>query len=212
MTALTPSDVNKYITMIRINFENAYKAQDDKERELLIKSWYAILREYPKEVCDRAVLEAIKYAKFAPRIGDVVERIEKMIAAYEKDEGELWAELTGVLREVAKQVYYFRFNAIASNGKTQGENARIKVKQIYEGLSPELREYLRGERVLMEISNYTDEELTYERGRFMRLMPEVKERAKTRHAMPDNLSVLVSGMSAYLTLENNDTEKPLAIE
>lgn len=206
MTALTPSDVNKYITMIRINFENAYKAQDDKERELLIKSWYAILREYPKEVCDRAVLEAIKYAKFAPRIGDVVDRIEKMIAAYEKDDGELWAELTGVLHEVSKQVYYFRFNAIASNGKTQGENARIRVKQIYDGLSPELREYLRGERVLMELSNYTDEELSYERGRFMRLMPEVKERAKTRHTLPNNLTALVSGMSAYLMLESDDTE------
>ena len=204
MTALTPADVNKYITMIRINFENAYKAQDDKERELLIKSWYAILREYPKEVCDRAVLEAIKYAKFAPRIGDVVDRIEKMIEAYQKDDFELWAELTGVLREVSKQAYYSRFNAIAKNGKTQGENAREKIKTIYDGLSPELREYLRGERVLIELSNYTDDELSYERGRFIRLKPEVTESDTSWHTLPNNLSALVSGMSNYLMLEGGE--------
>jgi len=77
MTALTPQDVNKYIATIRINFENAYKTQTSEERQILIKSWYEILKEYPKEVCDKAVINAIKYAKFAPRIGDVVEQIEK---------------------------------------------------------------------------------------------------------------------------------------
>ena len=50
MAAVTPQDINKYITTIRINFENAYKTQTDEEREILIKSWYAILKDYPKEV------------------------------------------------------------------------------------------------------------------------------------------------------------------
>ena len=102
MTQLSLQDVNKYITTIRINFENASKTQTSEERQILIKSWYEILKEYPKEVCDKAVINAIKYAKFAPRIGDIVEQIEKMRTAYEKTDGELWTELTSVLNTVSK--------------------------------------------------------------------------------------------------------------
>lgn len=201
MTPITPIDVNRYITTIRINFENAYKTQTDEEREILIKSWYEILKDYPKEICDRAVLNAIKNSEFAPRIGSIVKEIEKMQVAFEKSDGELWAELTGCLREVARNVYAFRFNAIDPNGLSQGENARIRVKEIFNVLSPELKEYLRNPQGLIEIAEYTDEQLTYERGRFMRIMPEVKQRAKTRQEMPESLTGIVQSLAVHLSLE-----------
>lgn len=203
MTQLTIKDVNQYITMIRINFDNAYKAHTDEEREMLLASWYAILKEYPKEICDKAVIQAIKYAKFAPRIGDIVDQIEKMQVAFEKTEGELWAELTSVLRDVDECVYRFRFTAIQKNGLTQGENARLKLKEIYSNLSPELKEYCGSERGLIDISKLDKEQLSYEKGRFIRVMPQLKERAKTRAQLGDNLTMLIQGMSNRLLLEKN---------
>lgn len=200
MTALTIEDVNKYLTMIRINFENSYKAQNDEERILLLQSWYAILKDYPKEVCDKAVIEAIKHAKFAPRIGDVVEQIEKMQVAYEKTDMELWAELTGVLREIRYCAYSFRFTAIQPNGKTQGENARDRVREIYKNFSPELKEYVRNENNLLEIADLTESQLSYEKGRFLKTLPQIKERAKTR-AQTGNMAGLLQGLNVFLLEE-----------
>ena len=191
-------DINQYIAMIRINFENAYKAQTQEEREMLLASWYAILKDYPKEVCDAAVLNAIKNAEFAPRIGSIVKEIEKMQVAYEKTEGELWQELKGCLHEVAACAYRFRFNMIERNGRTQGENARDRVKEIYNALSPELKEYLRTEHTLIELAQMDNEQLGFEKHRFNKTVPQLKERTKTRAQIGGGVVGLIQGMSHYL--------------
>lgn len=204
MTVITPQDINKYITTIRINFESAYKTQTDEERQILIKSWYAILKDYPKEVCDKAVLQAIKHAEYAPRIGAIVKEIEEMQVAFEKSDGELWAELTGCLRDVHRNYYAFRFNAIEYNGKTQGDNARDRVTAIFNGLSPELKEYCRTQRGLIEIAEMDTDKLNFEKARFMKTIPTIKQRAKTRHETGDKLASLIQGIT--LAIDCADTK------
>lgn len=199
-------DINKYITLIRVNFENSYKTQDDTERQLLLRSWYEILKDYPKEICERAVINAIKNSEFAPRIGTVVKEIEKMRVAYEKSDEELWAELTGVLNEVSNNVYRYRFTAIDYNGKTQGDNAREKNENIFEGLSYELKEYCQNLRGLIDISNYTDEQLNFEKGRFLKIIPTIKERAKIRQETDGKIAGLIKGLSSKLSLESGETK------
>ena len=201
MTALTIADINQYVTMIRINFENAYKTQTAEEREMLYASWYAILKDYPKEVCDTAVINAIKHAEYAPRIGSIVKEIERMQVAYEKTESELWSELNGCLREVAACVYRFRFNYIEPNGLSQGDNARARVGEIFNGLSPELKEYCRNEHGLIELAQLTDEQLSYEKGRFNRTVPQLKERARTRAQISGSLAGLIQGISTKFLIE-----------
>ena len=210
MTQIKATDINKYIATIRINFENSYKTQTEEEREILVKSWFAILKVYPKEIVDKAVLEAIKYAKFAPRIGDIVERLEKMQVAYEKSTEELWAELTGVLREVSSNVYRFQFTYREENGKTQGENARIRVEQIFDNLSVELKEYLRNYKGLIELTRA--DELAYEKGRFIKVIPQIKERIKTRQAMPEKISMLLEQTTELIKLEHKDTRLLKGVE
>lgn len=202
MTAITAQDINKYITTIRINFENAYKTQTDEERQILIKSWYAILKDYPKEIVDKAVLQAIKHAEYAPRIGAIVKEIERMREAYEKSDAELWAELRGVLREVERCVYSFRFNALDENGKTQGDNARDRVEEIFNGLSPELKDYCRNQRGLIDVAQMSENELTlYERPRFMRVIPTIKERARIRQETPASLAGIIQGLNISLDFD-----------
>ena len=197
MTPITPQDVNKYITTIRINFENSYKTQTDEEREILIKSWFAILKDYPKEIVDKAVLQSIKYAKFAPRIGDIVEQIEKMRTAYEKSDEELWAELTGVLRKVSDNKYRYRFTFVEGNGRTQGENAVQRNREIFAGLSDELKTFCQDLDGLEVIAEYSAEQLNFERGRFLRTMPTIRQRARTRQETP-NLAGLIQGLSGAI--------------
>lgn len=200
MKPVTIDDVLEYLTIIRINFENAYKSQTQEEQKLLLKSWYAILKDYPKEVCDKAVINALKNAEFAPRIGSIVKEIEKMQVAYEKTAEELWAELTGTFREVSDCAYRFRFNFIERNGKTQGENARIRLKEIYNSLSPEVKDYVRNESTLIELADLTDNQLNFEKGRFLKTIPQIKERVKTR-AQTGNMAGLLQGLNIFLIEE-----------
>ena len=209
MTPIQPIDINKYITTIRINFENAYKTQTDEEREILIKSWYAILKDYPKEIVDKAVINSIKYAKFAPRIGDIVEQIEKLCEAYEKGEEELWAELTDALREVSRNLGRYSYTFIEANGKTQGENARRRNEYIFENLSPELKVYCSNISGLYALAQYNIEEIGYEKGRFMRLMPNIKQRVKTRAETNPQLAVLIQGLTSRFTLGGSNDMKLL---
>ena len=202
MAEVKLEDINKYITMIRINFENSYQAQTKEERQILYSSWYEILKSYPKEVCDRAVINALKHAKFAPRIGDIVEQIEKLREAYEVSETELWAEMTGVLREVEYCAYCFRFTAIQPNGKTQGDNARDRVKEIFNNLSPELQEYLRDTRGLINMAGSGEKELAFEKGRFMKQIPTIRERARTRQETSDSLAGVLKELTVHFSIDS----------
>lgn len=198
MTKITIEDVNKYITMIRINFENAYKTQNIEEREMLLASWYAILQEYPKEICDKAVINAIKNAEFAPRIGNIVKEIENMQEAFEKTDHELWAELISKFREVRRFASRVNNNFVESNGLTQGENARQILDEIFDELSPELKDYCQNSRGLIELAQYTEEQLSFERGRFIKTMPQLRARKKMREQTPVNLAGLIQGISIKL--------------
>ena len=192
---LSKKDIAQYITMIRLNFENAYPTRDDDELTLLIGSWYSILKDYPKEVCNEAVMQTLKRAKFAPRIGDVVETIDKMQSAFQKTDTELWAELTSVLGKTRTAVYDIRY----LNGC---QNARERLKGIFDGLSQELKNYVRNTSGLIDIADYDDDQLSYEKGRFLRIMPSLREREKTRKELPESVAKLVGGVADKLQIEN----------
>lgn len=203
METVSKKDILMILTKIRVNFENAYKCQNDTEQLLLIESWHDVLTEYPREVVFEAVKQALKTAKFAPRLGDITEKIEEMREAYEKSDAELWAELTGVLREVERCAYSFRYTYVDESGISQGDQARRRVAQIFDGLSPELKNYCRDQRGLVELSQYTGEQLSYERGRFMRNMPQLRKSQRIRGNMAAGLAQLVQGVSAHLQIEAN---------
>lgn len=200
---LTKTDIVKFITKIRVNFENAYKCNTREENILLVESWYDILSKYPKELCEMAINAALEGATQgrAPRIGDIVTQIKRMQTAYEKDDNELWAELQSVLREVSRCAYRFPHTYIEDDGVSQGDKARLRVAEIFEELDPALKDYVRDQRGLVELARYTTEQTTYERGRFMRVMPTVRERIKTRETTPDNIKVLLQGLTEKMTLQ-----------
>lgn len=204
MTAITPADCNKYITAIRINFENAYKTQTDEERQILIKSWFEILKDYPKEIVDKAVLQAIKHAEYAPRIGAIVKEIERMREAYEKSDTELWAELTGSFYDIRRHAARLSATYVREDGYTQGDIARMWIEYIYNNLSPELKEYCRTHRELIELADYDAEAIRYEKARFMRVIPTIKKRARTRQETGENLAGLIQGLSGKLAFDCDD--------
>lgn len=172
MKKLTKRDIGIYLVKINLNFENAYNFGDD-EQSLLVESWYEALSEYPKEICDRAVNNALKYARFAPKLGDIVEEIQKLMNADSKSDEELWAELMNVTTKVYDISRYLKYEQYF-------KNATAKLRDIYDGLSGELKLYVVNISTLIEISELSRESLPYEKARFFKQMPVLRRHAEEK--------------------------------
>lgn len=175
MTELTPAAVATYIIKIQLNFENAYVTSNDTERQLLISSWYEALNEYPKEICDKAVNNALKKAKFAPRLGDITEEINVLLSANAPSDELLWAELSSVLGRVYDISRYLTYPQYVNW-------ANAKLQEIYAGLSDELKLFVVNVSTLVDIAEMTDESLQFERARFFKQMPQLKKHGEQKAA------------------------------
>lgn len=174
MKKLTKRDIGIYLVKINLNFENAYNFGDD-EQSLLIESWYEALSEYPKEICDRAVNNALKQAKFAPKLGDIVEQVQKLLNADSKSDEELWAELMGVTAKVYDISRYLKYEQYF-------KNASAKLRKIYDSLSEALKLYVVNISTLIEISELPQESLPFEKTRFFKQMPILRKHAEEKIA------------------------------
>ena len=78
-------------------------------------------------------------------------------------------------------IYLFPATMIEANGRTQGANARDQLEKLWDSLPEKLRMYLGGEGEFMRMAqHYDEEELKYERNRFMKTMPTIRTRHEYR--------------------------------
>lgn len=183
MKKLTRDDVMKYIIKIQLNFENAYVTTNDLERSLLLESWYEALCDYPEEICNHAVNDVLKRAKFAPRIGEIVEQAEKLMHPQQKSDEELWAELTNCLNkvyEISRYLPYPQYSKWTAK----------KLNEIYSGLDEQLKLYAVNVSTLVELSEMTAESLQYERTRFFKQMPVLRQHAQDKADAQKFLDIL----------------------
>ena len=175
MQNLEREDIIKYLIKIQLNFENSYLTSNQMERELLVESWYEALCEYPKEACNTAVNNVLKRAKFAPRLGDITEEIEKLIAPETKSDEELWSELSSVSGRVYDISRYLTYPQYV-------KWANEKLQEIYSSLSDELKLFVVNVSTLVDIAEMSDESLQFERARFFKQMPQLKKHGAQKAA------------------------------
>lgn len=169
MTRLTIEDIVKYIVKIKLNFENAYATTTDIERQLLAESWYEALCEYPKEICDQAVNNALKKAKFVPRLGDITDEIENILNAGSKSDEQLWAELVSSLPRIYEISRYLRYSQYSVWAQT-------KLNEVFNSLDQTLQTYLVNISALVELSEQSAEELKFEKARFFKQVNNARKR------------------------------------
>lgn len=156
---------------------------------VLVKTWGVLLKDYPDKAVDAAFYKCLQTCKVPPTPADLIEKLNAMREATEPTDEELWAKLTKALREAERLVYYFRFNAVQSNGLTQGENARREVNSVWEALPERVKQYIGGKGEFLRMAQNSDpEELKYEKTRFLKTMPIIKKRTEY-----GSLNLLVQG-------------------
>lgn len=62
----------------------------DANVSILVKTWMALLNDYPDDVVEAAFFQALKVCKMPPTPADIIEKIKEMQASLEPTIEELW--------------------------------------------------------------------------------------------------------------------------
>lgn len=165
---LTKNDVIKIIELIRVNYDNAYSGLSPDETKLLIDFWYESLKKYPRDVVNECVKNAISSCEYAPRLANIVKEIRRIQEASAATNEQLWAELEGVLTKVYQISRYLSYPQYS-------EWTNAELNKIYDDLSDEIKLFVVNRSTLVEISAMTDENLQFERARFFKQMPILRQ-------------------------------------
>lgn len=196
MHELTKVEVWDILRLIAVEYgEKLGDTKADRDAaKLRIDMWHAALNSYPKEVVHTAVANVMRTLPFRPKLADVCKEIRRLQSLGEKSDEELWVELSGVLAEVRHNTEGYRYDF---NG--EGERCRRSNERIYAALSPEIRDYLRSISELITVAYMSDEDLHYERSRFMKRIGEIREQARLRRETPKEVLELFAGAFPQLT-------------
>ena len=150
----------------------------------LVRTWELLLKDYSDKAVDVAMLECLKTCKTPPTPADVIERLNEFEQANQMSDEELWSKLTDAVRETDRLMYRFNFTFVEDNGLTQGQNARNKALEIWDQLPEELKSYLGGRSQLLDMAkNYTENDLMFEKNRFLKTMPTIRKRQEYKSLM-----------------------------
>lgn len=185
---LTQKDVATMLLIIKADY-NVFGNLSKDEFDIVIKSWYNNLKEYPAEVIAQAFSKVIKTSKTKPTVAHIIEQIEKMEQVNKKSDQELWNELDKQSLSASFSIEKFDYTYIPiGETKTQGELAREDVAKIYDGLDPLIKEYLgNSKKRFMDIAQMNSDEIQYEMARFFRTMPQIRQRQKIKEETPQEI-------------------------
>lgn len=149
----------------------------DADVQTLVKTWNVLLKDYSDEDVTTALYMCLQTCKMPPTPADLIERLSSMRASMEPSDEELWNELTASLRKADWYISRFAGTFREDNGLTQGQNARNGFEKLWESLPEKIRMYLGGKGEFQRLAqNRDDEELKFERNRFLKVMPTIQKR------------------------------------
>lgn len=153
----------------------------DTDLELLVDTWAALLHNYTDEEIDKGVFMALRVCKYAPVPADIIEQIENQRELKNPTESELWALYSRALRDTLYYVNRLNYNYIDASGLSQGEQARIAIKNIWQNLPQELKIYIGDERELLNAArNLNNDNASFERNRFSKTYPLLLKRVESK--------------------------------
>lgn len=187
---------NKIIEMIgAIKTIYSYYAKDTNV-ELLVSTWTRLLEGYGDELVGAAFYKCMQICKVPPTPADVIEQIRNISKANEQTDEELWIIYNKALIETANQMSRFGYTYVDESGISQGQRARNRVAEIWEGLPPKIKTYLASKGELMRNANENNLDASYsswEKQRFLKAMPIMEKRQEYNQMLLEGGDKLLLG-------------------
>lgn len=203
---LIKRDIISIIGAISAQCPDAFNFNKKEDMELVCELWYDSLKEYSKEIVMKAVKNALKNSDFQKRnwLGAICQEIEKMKSSTEKGGAELWEDLTDTFYKVRIFASMLMNTFKEDDGVRQCDKASAKLKELFNSLDNEIREYIRSTSMLIQLARSDSEQLSIEKGRFLRELPQIRERLKIRKEMPQDI-MLFFNETPQLTDKGQDS-------
>lgn len=175
---LEKADVLTMIKLIKLNFGYAFNGANEMELEAIIELWHHNLKDYPKEVVSMAFNRVMTECTKQPTLADIVEQIKLIANAGKPTENDYWAEIEKAV-EKAQRIFYF---GLVPYFTQDGMVSPIKkAEELFESLSPIVREYLGHWQTLKSLSEL--ETLEFEKNRFIKMLPNLKSRVEIKQTI-----------------------------
>ena len=177
---------NKIIELIAsIKTIYPYYAKEN-DVEILVNTWEMLLKEYPDHVVGAAVFKCLQTCKMPPTPADVIEKIDALLSVNEASDEELWNEYVAALRITASELYYIQYPKF-------GQDHRQNIQNVWENLNDKIKLFLGSVSELKRMaSNYTDDELKFEKTRFLKVLPTLKAR-QDYVALAESKNLMIEG-------------------
>lgn len=183
------------ITAIKAIFSYYIK---EGEYDVVASLWDKLLKPYTDEQVGNALYCCMQECKYPPTPADIIERIKKAERATLPSPTKSWAKLASVLYDVEELQYDFRFTFQEDDGVTQGDKAKAKCMKLWEKLPHDIREYVGSYGELLKMSRLDENELKFERARFLKMFPQIQESVSERKALQtdkiNNKNLLIDGV------------------
>ena len=115
-----------------------------------------------------------------PTPADVIEQLNVLASAFEPSDEELWNLYTRALNKVDNEMHYLRYPRL---GETS-DHAHKRIEDTYNALPERLKHYIGSKGELMRMArDYTDDDLKFEKNRFLKMMPTMKQREEASKVM-----------------------------
>lgn len=176
METITKKDIVSIFEIIRISYEGAYMCKTKEDSKRLVDLWYDGLKDFPTPIVYQAVKNAIFSSEFAPKISTVLFEINKIISANDKTELELWHELEETFYPVYDEVLNIKYTS-------SPEQCYEKIVSIHNGLSDEIKAFVVSCNDLINLAKMfyeSPDDIKYEKARFIKMSPSLKEKIRDR--------------------------------
>ena len=194
---VTKTYLHDTLTMLAEEYDDKDALTDVARMDARVNLWYAALNGYPYELVDTAVANVMRTLPFRPKLADICNEIKRLQSLLEKSDEELWAELSATFYEVEHNANGYKYDA-------EFERCVMANERIYEGLSPELKLYVRNVAELIEIARKDAEGRSIERAMFKKRIPELREQERLRRETPKEILELAAASVPRLTEGKDD--------
>ena len=201
---IAKKNIVEMIGIIKANYSYAYKDVDSNSMSLLIETWFESLSKYDGRIVMVAFKKALETCKMPPTLADIIQNIKQIKVATEPTDTELWNELVKAVEVTNDCIYYFQFQMVEDNGKTQSENAKERFNKLWEEMPQILKDYCGNKSGLVDIAQ-TD--LEFEKNRFLKQLPTLKQRQEIKATTNPEILKIASGIVKELV-----SEEPLKID
>lgn len=201
---LTMDDV---VNMIGLVYLESGQSVSDTALAQRTDFWFQALSGYEREL----VLEAFKNVAFETnypiKLANINNEIKRLQSLGEKTDEELWSELAATFQAVEHNADGYKYTAKDDSGKPEWQRCMEANQRIYDGLSPELKAYVRNVSELIEIARKDDEGRSIERAIFKKRIGQIREQERLRKQTPKEILELISNSTPQMTLTQGEQRR-----